>query len=102
MTTWIFRMFDLLKGPRLFEIIWHILTGVSALTETEINAASSVLGIDSLHYASVRIAEGGLLKLIFKFNENRAFTTFLRWSPSLGQDRGCIKIGSRYPQWVWC
>jgi len=24
----------------------------------------------------------------------------LRWSPSLGQDRGYIKIEFRYPQWV--
>jgi hypothetical protein len=26
----------------------------------------------------------------------------LRWTPSLGQDRGYIKIGSRYPQGVCC
>jgi len=26
----------------------------------------------------------------------------LRWTPSLGQDRGNIKSGSRYPQGVWC
>ncbi len=76
MTVWIFRMFDLLKGPRLFEIIWHILTGVSALTETEINAASSVLGTSAIRYGTVRIAEGGLLRLIFRFNRRRAFTTF--------------------------
>ncbi|HEX74694.1 MAG TPA: hypothetical protein G4N93_06060 [Dehalococcoidia bacterium] len=25
----------------------------------------------------------------------------LRWTPSLGQDRGYIKIGFRYPQGVW-
>jgi len=28
--------------------------------------------------------------------------SILRWAPSLGQDRGNIKVGSRYPQWVWC
>jgi hypothetical protein len=26
----------------------------------------------------------------------------VRWTPSLGQDRGNVKVGSRYPQWVWC
>lgn len=26
----------------------------------------------------------------------------MRWTPSLGQDSGDIKVGSRYPQWVWC
>jgi ferredoxin len=26
----------------------------------------------------------------------------MRWTPSLGQDRGCIKSGPRYPQGVWC
>jgi len=26
----------------------------------------------------------------------------MRWTPSLGQDRGNIKSGSRYPQGVWC
>ncbi|MFH1638828.1 MAG: type II toxin-antitoxin system HicA family toxin [Chloroflexota bacterium] len=24
----------------------------------------------------------------------------LRWTPSLGQDRVNVKVGSRYPQWV--
>ena len=75
-TTWIFRFFDALQGPRLFEIVWHILTRVSALTETEIDAASSVLGTSAIRYSAVRVAEGGLLRLIFRFNKRRAFTTF--------------------------
>ena len=72
----IFRVFDALRGPRLFEIIWHILTRVSALSETEINAASSVLGTSAIRYGAVRVAEGGLLGLIFRLNKRRAFTTF--------------------------
>ncbi len=75
-TVWIFRVFDALRGSRLFEIIWHIVTRVSALTATEINAASSVLGTNAIHYGTVRVAEGGLLRLIFRFNRRRAFTTF--------------------------
>ncbi len=72
----IFRVFDALCGPRLFEIIWHILTKVSALSETEINAASSVLGTNAIRYGIVRVAEGGLLAVIFRLNRRRAFTTF--------------------------
>lgn len=26
----------------------------------------------------------------------------MRWPPSLGQDRGYIKVGFHYPQGVWC
>ena len=76
MTGWIFQLFDIVRGPRLFEFIWHILTGVSPLTDTEIEAASAVLGPSSIRYNSVRVAEGRLLRLIFKFNGGRAFTTF--------------------------
>lgn len=74
--TWIFRIFDLFRGPRLFEVIWHILTKVSVLIETEIEAASLVLGTSAIHYGLVRVAEGRLLRVIFRFNKSRAFTTF--------------------------
>jgi hypothetical protein len=74
--TWFFRLFDALKGPRLFEFVWHLLTRVGPLTETEINAASSVFGPTAIQYDSVRVAEGRLLGLIFRFNGGRAFTTF--------------------------
>ncbi len=73
---WIFRVFDALHGPRLFEIIWHFLTRVNVLIETEINAASSVLGTSAIQYGAVRIAESGLLGPIFRLNRGRAFTTF--------------------------
>ena len=73
---WIFRVFDALRGPRLFEIIWHVLTRVSPLSETEINAASTVFGTGAIRYGAVRVAEGGLLRLIFWFNKSTAFTTF--------------------------
>ena len=73
---WIFRVFDALHGPRLFETIWHIITRVNVLSETEINAASSVLGTSAIRYGAVRVAEGGFLELIFKLNRRRAFTTF--------------------------
>lgn len=74
--TWFFRIFDALKGPRIFEIIWQIPTRVRKLSQNEIDAASSVLGGHAIRYDSIRVAEGGFLKLIFKLNKGRAFTTF--------------------------
>ena len=75
-TAWICRVFDALRGPRLFETIWHVLTRVSALSETEIGATSTVLGTNAIRYSAVRVAEDGLLGLIFRLNRGRAFATF--------------------------
>lgn len=72
----IFRVFDVLLGPRVFEFIWHVLTRASPLSEAEIDAASEVLGKNAIRYDAVRVAEGGLLRPIFKLNKGRAFTTF--------------------------
>lgn len=73
---WILRVFDASYGPRLFEAIWHFLTRASGLSQTETRAASSVLGTNAIRYDAVRVAEGGLLGLIFKLNKRRAFTSF--------------------------
>ncbi|MFC1965750.1 hypothetical protein ACFLWI_02230 [Chloroflexota bacterium] len=73
---WLFRIFDALQGPRLFEIVWHIPVRVSRLSQNEIDAASSVLGVKAIRYDSVRVAEGGLLRVIFRLNKRRAFVTF--------------------------
>ena len=73
---WIARAFDALRGPRIFESIWHLLTCDRALDETELKAASSVLGVSAIRYDEVRVADGGLLWLIFKLNKGRAFATF--------------------------
>ena len=73
---WIFKLFDFLQGPRVFHLVWHLLTGVSRLTQDEIDAASRVLGPDAVRYAAVRVAEGRVLRFIFKRNGDRAFTLF--------------------------
>jgi modification methylase len=41
-------------------------------------------------------------KLAPKANAMGDVWRILRWTPSLGQDRGNVKSGSRYPQGVWC
>ena len=71
-----FRGFDALKGPRVFELIWRIVTKTSPLAKEEIDAASLVLGPEAIRYSAVRVAKGGLLRIIFRFNGGRAFTTF--------------------------
>jgi len=76
MITFLFRLFDIFRGPWLFQLVWHLLTRVSRLTEHEIQAASAVLGPTSIRYGSVRVAEGRILRLIFRINSSRAFTLF--------------------------
>ncbi|MDA1129487.1 MAG: DUF4157 domain-containing protein [Chloroflexi bacterium] len=72
----IFRSFDLLQGPLILQLAWHLLTGISRLSQDEIEAVGQVLGPDNVRYSAVRIAEGRILPLIFKLNHSRAFTLF--------------------------
>ena len=72
---WIFKIFDLFHGPRIFEVVWHLLTGISKLRQDEKDAAHRVLG-KNVRYSAVRVAEGRILRLIFRLNGNRAFTLF--------------------------
>ena len=76
MVAWIFRAFDVLKIPRLFEFTWRLLTRASPLTLTEIDAASAVLGRKAIQYSKVCVAQGGILRVIFKLNRARAFVVF--------------------------
>jgi hypothetical protein len=72
----LFKTFDLLQLPWAFRLIWPLLTRNSRLTAEELEAAGLVLGLDAVRYSSVRVAEGRLLRLIFKLNKNRALTIF--------------------------
>ena len=72
---WLFRLIDWIRGPAIFRLVWHLLTGVSHLTEVEVAAASSVLGAGSIRYDRVRVAEGRVLGLLFKLNSRRAAVT---------------------------
>jgi len=73
-TAYFFRGIDFVYKP--IEKFWHIFTNVSRLSENEIEAASKALGADSIRYDAVRVAEGRLLRLIFRFNRRRPFVTF--------------------------
>jgi len=74
--TLISRLFDLIGGPELVEFVLHIVSNATPLSSTERAAAQSVLGANALRWDEVRIDEGGVLGLVFKLNQGRAFTTF--------------------------
>ena len=76
MTRWLFRAFDVVGGPALFQVFWRAVARLSRLTEPEIEAAASVLGPSAIEYDSVWVGEGRLLRLAFRLNRSRAFTTF--------------------------
>jgi hypothetical protein len=67
---------DLLGGPELFRFFWHLATRSARLTPDEIAQAAVVLGPQALRYRDVRVAHGGLLRLIFRLNGGRPFATF--------------------------
>ena len=74
--TLVSRVFDLLGGPELVEFVLHMVSNASPLSSTERTAAQGVLGPNALRWDEVRIDEGGVLGLVFKLNQGRAFTTF--------------------------
>jgi hypothetical protein len=71
-----FRLLDLVGVPELWSFLLRAVAHVSPLTGAEIGAAAAILGPTAVRYADVRVAEGGILNLIFKRNEGRAFATF--------------------------
>jgi hypothetical protein len=73
---WLFRTLDFIRLPWLIEACWRLTTWPNRLTDPEIAEASRVFGTDTVDYASVRVAHGGLLPLFFKLNKGRAFVLF--------------------------
>jgi hypothetical protein len=70
------RIFDVLGGPELTEFVIRAISHATPLTTEERTAAQSVLGPDAIRWDEVRIANGGLLGIIFSLNGGRAFATF--------------------------
>ncbi|MCI0396957.1 MAG: DUF4157 domain-containing protein [Chloroflexi bacterium] len=70
------RFFDLAGGPEVAQFFIRLVTHTSPLTEVEIAAAAAVLGLGAVRYRQVRVAEGGVWRLAFKLNKNRAFATW--------------------------
>jgi len=75
-TKWAFKIFDIFRGPYIFEFFWHIFTKVTPLKEDEIKAVSKVFGTSPSRFNTVRVAEGTLFKLTPWLHKNRPFVTF--------------------------
>ena len=72
----VLQVLDLFGVPELFAFLWRSMTRASPLTGDEIVAATSVLGPLALRFQDVRVAQGGVLRPIFRRNGGRAFATF--------------------------
>ena len=70
------QVLDLFGVPELFAFVWRAVTRATPLTGAEIVAATSVIGPLSLRFQDIRVAQGGVLRLIFRRNGGRAFATF--------------------------
>jgi len=70
------RIFDVLGGPEITEFVIRLISHATPLTTEERTAAQSVLGPDAIRWNEVRIANGGLLGIVFSLNGGRAFATF--------------------------
>ena len=72
----IMQSFDLLGGPEIVEFLMHLITHTTPLTIAETDLITSILGWQGMRYQDVRVAQGGLLDLVFKYNGNLAYTTW--------------------------
>ena len=70
------QLLDLFGLGEVFCFLIRLLARVTPLTGEEIAAAVAVLGPKAVRYGDVRVAEDGLLRLVFALNRDRAFTTF--------------------------
>lgn len=70
------QVLDLFGMPEFFAFLWRAVTHATPLTGAEIVAATSVLGPYALRFQDIRVAQGGVLRLIFRRNGGRAFATF--------------------------
>lgn len=69
-------LFDLIGGPEIAQFFMHLGMHTTPLTQAEITKVASVLGEDAIRWGNVRIAEGGILNIVFRYNGNRAFATW--------------------------
>lgn len=70
------QLFDLFGGPELGQFLIYFFMNTSPLTAEEIATMSEIAGPAAIRYREVRVAQGGLLNLIFRFNGNLAFATW--------------------------
>ena len=90
----VFKILDLLQIPKILQVLLRLLTHTSVLTAEELEASGQVLGPETVQYPKVRIAEGGVMALVFKMNGDRAMTLFHTINlPAKGHhSRGHLKL----------
>lgn len=72
----VLEVLDILGVPEIFAFVWRLFTRATPLTGAEIATAATILGPAALRFHDVRVAQGGILDLVFRGNGNRAFVTF--------------------------
>lgn len=70
------QLFDLVGGPEICQFVMHLGMQTTPLTPGEVTAVQSIFGRHNLRYQDVRIAEGGILDIIFRYNGGLAFATW--------------------------
>ena len=90
----VLKIVDLFQIPKILQVLLRLLTHASILTGEELEAAGSVLGPEAVQYPKVRIAEDGVMTVVFKINGDREMTLFRTISlPAKGHhSRGHLKL----------
>jgi hypothetical protein len=70
------QLFDLVGGPEICQFVMHLGMKTTPLTDEVRTAVQPIFGARNLRYQDVRIAEGGILNLIFRYNGGLAFATW--------------------------
>lgn len=70
------QLFDLVGGPEICQFVMHLGMHTTPLTAVELTAVLPIFGPRNLRYQDVRIAQGGILHLIFRYNGGLAFATW--------------------------
>jgi hypothetical protein len=70
------QIFDVVGGPEIGQFLMHLITHTTPLTPVERAMIEEVLGPGAMRYHDVRVAGGGLMDWVFKWNGNLAFTTW--------------------------
>ena len=90
------QLFDLLGGPELCQFVMHLGMRTTPLTQPEIDLARQIFGANNLRYNDIRIAEGGILNLIFRYNGRLAFATWYTIHLPASQQKGETAVSSRH------
>jgi len=69
----IIGLLDLFGVPEIVQFFFRAVTHSTPLTGDEMEMVTAVFGPNALRFNDIRVLEGGLLTLIFRFNGNFAF-----------------------------